>query len=377
MSRKSVGITTFHYTVNYGGVLQCYALYKTLQALGYEPFIVDYRPDQVAVTRRSIGRRALGRAALAVNRALGLKRREMLSEAFSGVHMPQKSRPYLSYSQLVKDPPSAFAYTVGSDQVWNPDLTNLDRGYFLDFGDEGVKRISYSASIGKKQLTPPELSVLADRVKNLDSISVREISAMDLIEEVTSQSVDVVLDPTLLIDEQHWRGISAKLERKAYLLLYVLPGNKAVENNLRMISEKICNEQSLDLVIIGDREYRRIFHGKHGIYGAGPSEFLSYISNASVVVTNSFHGTAFSTNLRIPFISVVPSSKAHGIDRSSRLRDFLTQLGLDDRIWDAGTSASDLSVASILDTRDLEAAEARLREQRKDSIDWLKKAIES
>ena len=41
-----IGIITFHWAINYGAVLQCYALQETLKALGHDVFVINYKPKR-------------------------------------------------------------------------------------------------------------------------------------------------------------------------------------------------------------------------------------------------------------------------------------------------------------------------------------------
>jgi len=99
----------------------------------------------------------------------------------------------------------------------------------------------------------------------------------------------------------------------------------------------------------------------------GPSEWVGLISDAEYVVTDSFHGTAFSINFNKPFTTLVnPVS-----NMNSRVMSILEITRLKDRIiYDDGKNRMPDSL--IIDYQEVNKI---MNEWRKKSIDFIKKAL--
>lgn len=167
------------------------------------------------------------------------------------------------------------------------------------------------------------------------------------MEELGIKDVSVVLDPVFLLDKSEWRKLSAKgnlygLVPNSYLLVYDFLGNDA---NMSSFVKEYAKEKSLNVVSINDfseRDYVDI-----NINNAGPLEFLALIDNAACVVASSFHATAFSVILEKEFYTF----NLKGYNNSSRMQDFLSSIGLQDRMNPANSSLYNIEwngVSSIL-----------------------------
>ena len=211
---------------------------------------------------------------------------------------------------------------AGSDQIWNPDLTDgLDLTFFGDFVKGRGKKISYAASIGKNILTECELKKMVQAIEYLDVVGVREVSAANLLQNNTEKDIYVNIDPTLLIDSKAWRRfITKRIRNDKYVFVY------ALEKNMKLINaaKQIAKRKNLNVVFLDMKNY----YGKRGrsYYSAGPIEFLNLLYYADCVVTNSFHGTVFSMIFEKKFFSIPHKS------RSTRVIDLLSELGLSDRV---------------------------------------------
>lgn len=376
---ERVGVLTFHDTVNYGGLFQCLAIQQILKVLGYESFVIDYQTSRISKQDRTKVRHLVGKILAFMNGPLGANQRKKKTQEFIKSEFSLSQNKYTTLQELQSNPPIADSYIVGSDQVWNPQITDYDDAFFLNFGQPETKRISYAASIGIDALSDREFRWIQDGLTHLDEVSVREKTASDLISEKTEVNCVNVLDPTLLLSADEWREKAGQNKGAEFLLLYVLPGNQEVEKSLKGIARAIAERQNLELKILGDREIKRLMMNKQLNFGVGPQEFLNLLCNAKCVVTNSFHGTAFSANLSIPFVSVVPQKSDNVKSRGSRLVDFAQALELQHRVLEpsAVNQFDGEEIFSVMRTEDLALAQKLLKSQRHLSLEWLKKALAS
>lgn len=324
-----IGILTFQHANNYGATLQMYAMQQFLLQMGHDVVVVNYQQQNIAFNYRifQIRRNSLLKSLLASllnapkrirkNRAFRLFRRKYV----------QLTRPYSKLSGQIED---IDCYVAGSDQIWNSSITNADSNYFLTFLPPGFKKISYAASIGEDTPSSTQLRFLQENIENLDFISVRESSLCNILSGLTQKPVTCVLDPTLLLNEGKWEALCATSCAQDYILVYMVSFEKETYKTARIIADYLGKRV---LTIGGPRVKRK--QGFKRISGAGPIEFLSLFKNASFVVTNSFHGTAFAISFKRDFLTI-----AHPT-RSSRMRDLLHLLHLDDHLINSHTQALD------------------------------------
>lgn len=375
-NKNRIGIVTFHDTVNYGGVLQCFALQQVLLKMGWDPYVINYKREQRLKNSGSLLRRIVGSIVRTINGPLGARERKTKTEEFVARAFSGLSVPYSSLAELQQNPPPGNTYIVGSDQVWNPQIVGWDGAYFLKFGQEEVKRISYGASIGLDTLNREQISELSEGLAGFEKISVREDTAKDIIQSNLGLDCEQVLDPTLLMEKEDWKSRATEKPGRKYLLVYVLPGNTSVEKGVRKASEVLAEAMGLEICVIGDREIKRLTMGKKNLFGVGPQDFIDLVCNASFIVTNSFHGTAFAANLSVPFLSVIPEQSNHSSLRSGRLVSLANLLGLESRVIETVHLESALLDANRFgELDDLTVASEKLAHARQESIDWLERAL--
>lgn len=213
----------------------------------------------------------------------------------------------------------------GSDQIWNPEITNgYDEMLFAHITNSAkIKNIAYSASCG--DLTAIEkygTSTFLDYLKGFDTISVREKELQQFLTANSIENLETV-DPSFLIDrEQYCEAFKIKAEpHEKYILVYELHNNELLEKVAKVASKKLnCKI----VTIYGNINYSK--HDRQNIFDAGPIEFIKYIAEAEYVLTNSFHGMAFSLIFKKNFNILLPPS------RTSRITDFLDRINLENRI---------------------------------------------
>ena len=236
---------------------------------------------------------------------------------------------YYSSEQLQKKPPRADVYVAGSDQIWNTFSENgKEPGYYLDFGKESIKRISYAASLATSTIKEEYKVFIKEKLARFNAISVREKTGAKLLIDLGIDNISVVLDPVFLLDKSEWKQLSLKgnlygLSHESYVLVYDFLGN---DDNMISFVKAYAKEKSLKIVSINDFSERG--YADININNAGPLEFLSLIDNAACVVASSFHATAFSVIFEKEFYTF--NLKGH--NNSSRMLDFLSTIGLQDRM---------------------------------------------
>lgn len=341
-----IGIITFHFVSNQGAALQCYALQTWLEKKGAEVEVINYRPsyhvakyaawknpfliaqnnwkrnaDRSLPDKARIYARGFIRGILASAKQTDKKKYQIFRE-FTEEHLHQ-TRKYKSLRQLRKNPPSADLYVAGSDQIWNPDITDygFDKAYFMKFGSDETKRITYAVS-PKEHYTDPEKQELSVLCRGIDAISVREENA-DLA-RAAECGIQVHVDPSLLLEEKDYRPLEAeRLVKEPYLFVYGLENSSLIDEAAQIISR----ERGLK-VINGSPERTRLSFDCEKVRYFGPCEFLSFMRHADYIVTNSFHGTAFSIIYKKPFTVVAHTTKG------KRMVDLLKRIGLSSRLWD-------------------------------------------
>lgn len=303
-----IGIITIHNSPSYGGSLQSYALYKYLELQGFDVEIIDlHRPYQKDYKKSSTYKvyTEKNRYNIFIDSMKKvvrnfLNRRSKIESNYSQSaykkflsfnNMVKCSKPYWGCDTLYNNPPIYDAYITGSDQVWNPYQPYCIEPYFLTFAPKGKKRISYAASIGLDKLPEIFESKISQWLNMYDYISVREKNTADYLKSLTGLDITTVADPTFFLDSTYWKKIAVYPQKKKYILMFTLSCIPEILNYCQQLSK----ESGLELMSL--RMNQSEYNPKDNytiITDAGPAEFLGYMANAEIVITNSFHGTVFA-----------------------------------------------------------------------------------
>lgn len=363
---------TFHGSHNYGSVLQAYALSKQLQLMGHQVEILNLRPQSQKDAYRIIrkGDRGLHRLFRYLIYPL-LKKRFNHYERFINQVLPTTKKEYASTEELATANLQYDAYVCGGDQIWNPVCQDFETAYYLQFlqPEDTARRISYSPSLGKTDFPEETRAQMSEWVKAFDHISVREPRGAEIIQALTEKPVCSVCDPVLLLDKKHWEEMAVKPRCKhPYILTYFLENN----HGSRSLTEYLKQETGFDVINLN--EYIRDFIKPYKkAYSASPEEFVGLFMNASLVYTNSFHGTAFATIFNKPLISAIAvNQKTAQNNNDSRKIDYLNRLGLEQCLYREGLP----EVQKVL-TMDYSAANEKLESFRSESFNYLTRALQS
>lgn len=353
-----IGIVTVHSAHNYGTVLQAWALQQYLRQQGHEAEIVNlrlpiidklyrltYKTNKKLCGSSMINRLVNGayyyaRSTVKCLKEPGKYEKYKKFEHFIN-HELNVTEEYHSCESLEKARLSYDALIAGSDQIWNPImLKGIIPAYFLHFGNKDALRISYAASIGADEI-PPEYHLLFKRyLRDLDFISVREKTAQAEIQKLTDQPVALVADPTFLIDSREFDQLKKKPSVASGKYIYVHNVHlKRIDQALVGVGEELSKRLGLPVIHNGKQ---KLFSNEMGRFSGGAEEFLSLVSEAEYVVTNSFHCTVFSVVYHRNFITVPP------FRYSDRMRNLLGELGIPEHlIADREDIPKDLSALAI------------------------------
>lgn len=342
-----IALFTYFAADNYGATLQAYSTIKALKKLGHEVELVNY---VIPEPNRSVFKKIL------------LYPKHLKFNTFRKKYFHHLSRYYASYDELVKDPPKADCYLVGSDQTWNADISKqLAKGYFLDFGSKNILRGSYSASIGKTVWEDTKWIRKADAQRGLDRfdfLSIRELSGKVLLKEEFGKDAVQVLDPVLLFSS-YPELIGEYLSEGNELVTYkLINSDKFYDQVLQLACLLNITPRNIGTI----RHVRKIKHS----YPETIEGWISRIANAKYVITDSFHGTVISILYHRKFAFCIGDSK-----RATRIISLLKLLGLEERLVNNDNSADDIK--KVLTTRiDWSSVDSKLVEMRNLSFDFLK-----
>lgn len=361
MDTKIVATLTFHEAVNYGAVLQAYALQKAIQQLGYRTEVLNYPCQAIRDSYYQMPSALKAKVGWLLRSRARLIRQAAFKEFISR---------YIDISQLVERTDLECAckkyskIIVGSDQVWNPTLTNGDTTYFLDFATP-EKKCAYAASIGIRSW-PEELETTYARLlSSYNELTVREKTASEYLSNLIGFEPEVVTDPVFLLSAKDWRSIAKPphIKRK-YVLLFAFsnPGKDCLA-----WVKSIATGLGYKVVVI--HFGATPIPGVINIRDAGPREFLGWIDGAELVVSPSFHVSCFSVIFQKNFAWFISNQDSEGVrSRTSRITDLINALGISDR---AVNHTSTLPPLIKYDE-----VEERLAEYRTRSLDILKRMVQ-
>ncbi len=367
MTKKTVGVITLHNSPNYGSCLQTYATQNVLDSLGANTCVIDYyRHD--AIPENETERALNGQLAqkLSIFRFPGVKalaripvskmveRRAAPLNEFRRSALNLTPRKYYSVEELEMEPPACDVYCTGSDQVWNSKWNGgFERAFYLSFAPEGARRIAYASSVGKSSLEDWEVPLMREALSSYNAISVREAEAADLLDSIGIHGAVPVIDPTLMLKPTEWEAVSdGWTPERPYILLYQLNRNPEFD----LYAQRVSKLAGLPIMRIayGVHEKRR---NEVAVICPTVGRFLSLFLGAEMVLTDSFHGTAFSANLGKRFVSVSPGRF------SGRISGFLEMVGLKERYLedfrDTGLAEASINAPAAQSVLEAKRGEAR------------------
>ena len=377
MSKLAI-VTLYKKNRNYGGLLQAHAMQKLFSEGSAEAELISYIPQKnnyiysrirnlgVCKTLKIAAHKIQTKLYMVMHRDVRRKIqiRNKKFEAFEQ-SIPH-SRDYTDATiEECKDKYDIFV--CGSDQVWNPALWN--DVYFLAFAPRHSIKVSYGASIARERLTPAEIRYMQQRLKSYTVISVRESNAKNLVEALTDRSVQVVLDPTLMLNQTYWTQYAQRPKAcpKEYVFSFFLGQDN--KNIMRSIYEE-CRKKEIVVVTIPHLQtgYKKsdIQYSDLQLYDVGVSEWLYLMEHANYIFTDSFHGVAFSINFNKQFSCFGKNKEGDRYSENSRLNSLLSMLDLTTQMQNENIICNHIDYDKVNDKLE------RLREQSYDFIRGVK-----
>lgn len=360
----NIGIITFHRAHNYGAVLQCYALKEILQGLGHDVSVIDYRQPEIE-------RRYKYQRVFSIKSFILMSLKDKLKYISTNYSLPKKfyrerkaffedfNKKYLNLSEACSVIPDIYdTIIIGSDMMW-ADLCkdgNFDPIYLGSIAHCSKHKIIGYAISG----TPASMECLGQKtsfkfLKNFNAVSLREDRLADIVRKYTTYDIKVCLDPTLLSVSSHWdKLINPNWSKRNYVLTYYL---RVPQEDRKTIDDKIA-----DKFVNEDYEIFDI----DSMFTTKPTnveDFLSMIKYAKYIVTDSFHGIAFSIIFHTPFHAICMNDSG-----DVRYTNILETLGLEHLLVER-------TFSPFIPTIDFTEADIKRMNLANSSIEYLKKNV--
>lgn len=307
---KKIGILTFHDEPNYGAFLQTYALSEAVKALGYHVEIIDLRIS---------GEYKYSRLMKLLSPLIW----RLIFESARAKFLNRSTITYRSSDDLFKYTPDCDVYILGSDQVWNKDITrDLKYSYFFDFVPEGKIICSYASSFGTQEwfFDDEETDKIRALLKRFSNVAVRESSAVSMCKTYCDVDAVEVLDPTLLVSD-YSTLLSSEPKKTNKMVCFKFNQGPSFYNFLESFKLKVDYKISI-------LAKTKPVKGLGNIPLPSIGRWLMSIAEAELVLTDSYHAMLFSIIFKKQFIVLPANTK-----NFNRLSELLEELGLSDRIF--------------------------------------------
>jgi len=376
-----IGIVTLPFNINYGGIVQAYALQSVLKKMGHDVLTVNRKTEGMPFKMKvmSFGRRLLltlaGRKNIVIRTWPTKNEEKIISQHTQrfikeNIITTELFKSESDFAQLKKY--NFDAYVVGSDQVWRPKYSPSLKNHFLGFveNESKIKRISYAASFGVDnwEYNAGETKVCSQLAKEFNAISVREDSGIKLCKDFLGVEAIQSMDPTLLISKEEYIDLVNKdniPSKKGKLVTYVLD----LSDGKSEIIQKIKNELNLEEIsIMPEGLFRESGKANLSKCIAPPvTNWIRGFMDAEYVITDSFHGTVFSIIFNKPFVSI--GNKKRGMTRFNSL---LKLFDLENRLI---FSDSDDLLEKVKMPIDYARVNQVLEQKKEEAFSFLKNAL--
>lgn len=304
--------------VNYGALLQYYALQEYLKKRGHDPYWIRYEIPKTP-------KQKLKQIAKYILRYHTERRKKNLLSSFQKFaqkYLSLSDQIYYGETSLHVTPPTADCYITGSDQVWAGKL----QANFLTFVPQGKPRIAYAVSFGKDSLPPEHTETIRPWVHVFDAISVREQTGVAICETLGWQNVPHVPDPTLLINKEEYP--CARIKQHNYIFCYFI--NLEIGNSIDFNAITTFARHTNKSLYISAASGSERFIPKQNLIDPTPEEWLAYYRDSDYILANTFHGIVFAIIFERPFLCILQNGAS--ARQNCRMLSLLTSLGLQDRI---------------------------------------------
>lgn len=364
-----VATLSFQHAYNYGAVFQVAALQHIITQLGADCDIIDYRCP-------------------AIDRQYDFKPMRLNANLINAIRANLVLAPFIrgkkknfqhwmnSYkkSEVIADKEELKAlndrydkFVVGSDQIWNLKCQGHDDAFFLNFVDDNTKKIAYAASFGSFDVKPEDQEFYTRYIKDFEHISVREKRGIELVKDLSGKASIACMDPVLLAGKDFWESKKDKQfqQKEKYIFVYQLGHGSILPKFVKRLQKDSGYKVYFATGHLGNIVYYSL--GDKNVSTASPEKFLSLLSGAEYVVTNSFHATVLSIIFQRQFFTI--SKGGESSSYNNRIHNLLTDYGLKNRIMCEYRQIVDISREKY---NEVEKKRVSLCEL---SISYLKKSI--
>ena len=330
---RKIGLITFcnhELKVNYGQVLQAYALYKYLSMQGHQVKVINYRVPYE--DESGLCFKLFGKTYWYQEHYKKIKEKKMYSERNRKFyHFVRKkiniTKPCYTEADVTRELEDCDVFMAGSDQIWNIKAYDVVR---LLGVNKNIQRISYASSGLFEENN--EAEIVYEQMKkywsNIDNISVREESGKRIIEKYTGKKVLHVVDPVLLLDKKQWL-MENKKEKETYILCYFLGSIRMYSHILEYIKNKVGAKKIIFVEAENTKKDLELGELRRNV---GPEEFVRLIYDAEFVCTDSYHGTLFSIIFEKQFCLFKRKEKAkNSFSSEERWKILFEEWGLSER----------------------------------------------
>ncbi len=384
-----LGIICNYYVRNYGSVLQSLALQCTLNKFGIDNVIIQYEQKipkkkkleiflklqikklfQFSAVKEKICAKVdtkIDEQYWRIVRERGQAFEEFVEEVL------KFSERYETIEQVRANAKYYDGIVLGSDQLWCP--SDLLIGYHtLEWLNKAVYKASYATSFGVSVLPTFLEKKLKQFLQNFNKVSVREKSGVDIIQRNCERSVELVLDPTLLLSKDEWDDIlpDEKTMDEKYIFCYFLSNAGQLKKRARILQQRT----GLKIVTIPHLES----YDKNGqsfgdikLWKLNPCEMVNLIRQAEYVLTDSFHVSIFSILYEKQFLVFDRYARGNVDSRNTRIDNLLSITGLHDRYYnDDGETIDTVINANI----DYILAKERIADAKKQSLKYIEDILQ-
>jgi len=367
---------------NYGSLLQTFAIQNYLNANGMQNEIIHYKDTNIVRKLARFANYTYLKAKLnIVYRDLKLKiyypflYSEIIIRSNKFENFKKNKLNFtekiIGRKKLIKRIKTFDAVVLGSDQVWHP--ANLLMNYFtLSFVPDHIAKIAYAPSFGVSKIPLLQRNRTKAYLNRFNHISVREFTGQNIVKSLTNREVEIVCDPTLLIDINQWdllKGNNRILKEK-YILCYYL-GNNPSHREFALNLKKATNHRIVCLQQLDEFIKSDITFGDLKPFDIDPADFLNLIAHAEYVLTDSFHATIFSILYNKLFFTFYRFKEGKSESTNTRITSILNQFNLNDRKLSGNEDVQDCLKRTI----DHENVHLKLNEIKQSSNNYLQNSL--
>ena len=381
-----VGVCLKYTQNNYGSKLQALATVKMFEELGLDYEILRYNKRTVGFLVKSLPRFLnfvfLNDRYDEIQKKIEFKRHPEIKnlvntrtkefDGFDRYFKGNLSPFYKNYGALKKDCKNRYEKVITcSDQLWSPSA--LGSGFYnLRFAPDDTVKISWASSFGVSKIPWYQVTRTKKYLERIEHISMRENRGSEIVKELTSRTVPVLMDPVFVFNKEKWEELIPleNSEFSDYIFCYFLGSNPEHRTKARELAEKtglkIVTLRHLDRYNAMDESF-----GDEAPYDVSPERFLNILRNAKYVCTDSFHGTAFSAIFHKKFIVFDRYSNESSNSKNSRIESVCENLGLLNRRYD-----KNLDIVEVMESEiDYNEVSKKIENYRIKTIEYLKEAF--